>query len=779
MMETLLRFSLRLARRFRPREGWAPLLLALVALLCPPAALLALGDEAAGWGLVLLTILAAIAGLRLARSRLRGWTAAVLAGVLGAVLVVVVAGHLVPPPALIWRDLWRAVEWLAGGQQASPSVPGPFAASAGYVWQRLSDLGVRLWWWNQTVAGGGTADDPIVFFLATSVLAWALGCFATWQIYRRSSPLAGVVPSGVALTTIAFFGGGLAVFYLVVYLFCILWLVATWHLSTSQARWQREDTDYPGDLGLELVLTLSPALTLIVLVAAFFPVLGPRQVRDAFWQVMDRPWAAVERVSERLFGPLEYGGPAGPHGRRGTLPQAHLLGSGPELGQVEVLYVTTNDPVPPPPDADALPVGPAPPQRYWRSLTYDTYTGQGWINSPMEASTSPPDRPLQPDLPAGLDLFQQVERLVPEDTQVYAVNAPLRVDQTVETWWRAAGDLVQVTGPADRYAVVSRPPQPTVAELRQASPYVPPDLAARYLALPETVPREVRELAHRVAGEPGTRYDQARAIETYLRAYPYSLDLPDPPAGRDLVAYFLFDLQRGYCDYYASSMVVMARAVGIPARLATGYVQGTYDYEEHHWVVTGADGHAWVEVYFDSIGWVEFEPTAGRPALDRPGGGSTRPAVPSLPPRLGRWWQRVPWALVGLGVTTILAVAVVVWIWRPRQPHDRVPADLVRDRHTRLLRWGHRLDRPLHDGQTASEYGAALGQTLQARAQHARWRRVRRAGEQAPAEIEGLTDAFLRAQYRATPITRREGSQVRDLWARLRHHLAWLWLGRR
>ena len=85
------------------------------------------------------------------------------------------------------------------------------------------------------------------------------------------------------------------------------------------------------------------------------------------------------------------------------------------------------------------------------------------------------------------------------------------------------------------------------------------------------------DLAVEVVGDAETRYDGAKAIEYYLRAYTYTLDLPEPPTNRDLVDYFLFERQEGYCDYYASAMVVMARAVGIPARLASGYAQGTYD----------------------------------------------------------------------------------------------------------------------------------------------------------------------------------------------------------
>ena len=74
--------------------------------------------------------------------------------------------------------------------------------------------------------------------------------------------------------------------------------------------------------------------------------------------------------------------------------------------------------------------------------------------------------------------------------------------------------------------------------------------------------------------------------------------------------YFLFDLKTGYCDYYATSMIVMARAVGLPARLVIGYANGDYDPVKAEYVIREADAHSWVEVYFAGAGWVEFEPTA-------------------------------------------------------------------------------------------------------------------------------------------------------------------------
>ena len=119
-----------------------------------------------------------------------------------------------------------------------------------------------------------------------------------------------------------------------------------------------------------------------------------------------------------------------------------------------------------------------------------------------------------------------------------------------------------------------------------------------------------------------TPYDRARAIEQYLRTFPYTLQLPPPPLDRDVVDYFLFDLQKGYCDYYASAMVVLARAAGLPARLVVGYAPGTFDAQRALYVVTAADAHSWAEVYFPGIGWIEFEPTAGRAALERAPSGS-------------------------------------------------------------------------------------------------------------------------------------------------------------
>jgi hypothetical protein len=239
----------------------------------------------------------------------------------------------------------------------------------------------------------------------------------------------------------------------------------------------------------------------------------------------------------------------------------------------------------------------------------------------------------------------------------------------------------------------------------------------------------------------------------------------------------LFDLQEGYCDYYASAMVVMARSVGIPARLASGYAEGTYDHNEERWVVTELEGHSWVEVYFDGIGWVEFEPTAGQPALVRTETEMAAPDIPPLPPRMPGGIQ-IPWGILILGGVLALLAAIIIWIWWPRQGQPESAASLIRSRHKRLVQWGSRLDHPLRDGQTSSEYAQSLSEHLQHRGGSSRWASVRNDSARVPDEVEQLTDAFVRTQYSPEPPSLGESWKIRDLWLQLRRRLGRLWLDR-
>src|SRR5690606_37661819 len=137
---------------------------------------------------------------------------------------------------------------------------------------------------------------------------------------------------------------------------------------------------------------------------------------------------------------------------------------------------------------------------------------------------------------------------------------------------------------------------------------------------PEDVSQRVIEDARTLTADRATVYAKARAIETYLRSFTYNDDIEAPPPGRDPVEYFLYDIREGYCDYYATAMVVMLRGLGIPSRVVSGYAEGSYDPETALYYIAERDAHTWVEVFFPGLGWVEFEPTAGESQLNRPSG---------------------------------------------------------------------------------------------------------------------------------------------------------------
>ena len=145
------------------------------------------------------------------------------------------------------------------------------------------------------------------------------------------------------------------------------------------------------------------------------------------------------------------------------------------------------------------------------------------------------------------------------------------------------------------------------------------ELKDRYLQLPKDTPQRVRDEAARVAGT-GSPYEQAVAIEAYLRAFPYDLTVPPTPAGRDVADFVLFDLKGGYFDTQSTAMAVMLRALGIPARLTVGYVLDKGEVTETTYTVRKDDQSSWVEVWFPRYGWVNFNPTADRPAAGAAGG---------------------------------------------------------------------------------------------------------------------------------------------------------------
>ena len=168
-----------------------------------------------------------------------------------------------------------------------------------------------------------------------------------------------------------------------------------------------------------------------------------------------------------------------------------------------------------------------------------------------------------------------------------------------------------------RYEGTSHLPMVRPAELRKAPLEYPPAIRGTYLQLPALDPR-IPALAEQITAGSNNEYDKAAKIQSYLIAhYSYTLDLSGPRA-TDPLANFLFVRRSGHCEYFASAMVVMLRADGIPARYITGFLPGEYNDVGGDYIVRESDAHAWVEVFFPGYGWMTFDPTP--PGNDLHGG---------------------------------------------------------------------------------------------------------------------------------------------------------------
>ena len=252
---------------------------------------------------------------------------------------------------------------------------------------------------------------------------------------------------------------------------------------------------------------------------------------------------------------------------------------------------------------------------YLRTTALDEYSeNEEWTNSGIRASAVangfPPEVPLGPVTQVRVEV--EVENLpeavlVPAPYQAVSVTGPMaddfRYDQTNSTVTLAAGRTLQR---GDAYSIVAAIPTPPRELLDDA----PVATGAQLRALPPNVPDEVRALAASIVRDAGatTPFEQALAIQTELRSWRYSTE---PPQGHGGDAMLTFIRNRiGYCEQFAGTMAVMLRALDLPARVAVGYTPGDLvDRQEGTYTITNGNAHAWVEVLFDDIGWVAFEPT--------------------------------------------------------------------------------------------------------------------------------------------------------------------------
>lgn len=285
------------------------------------------------------------------------------------------------------------------------------------------------------------------------------------------------------------------------------------------------------------------------------------------------------------------------------------------------------------------------------AYTVDTFDGSSW-SRPDRGELVPFEGQLlwptpTDGLPSGdpVDIRISVQHLGQDRLLLPGEPRLLDLD-TGADYLAAADEVVAHVGGAITYGVRIVPRELDGDRLASLRP--PDDVPAELLALPETgYESDIAEVARDVVAEAGaeTPYEQLLAIQNYLRdparfVYSTSVAAPSTP---DAVWDFLND-RHGYCVQFATAMVVMARTLGFPARLAVGFLPGEAG-SDGVVAVTSHDAHAWPQVLFDDVGWVRFEPTpgvqAGPPpeyAPEQPTAATTEPttSATSTQPTAGR-----------------------------------------------------------------------------------------------------------------------------------------------
>lgn len=527
--------------------------------------------------------------------------------------------------------------------------------------------------------------DPIFFVTLVSSLYWWIGLYCGYQLMRGTNLLKILLPPTIPALMVQYYDGNdpSRIWLLAIYFVILLLLTGRINSLRSREKWGTMRV-FRGESEFDMsrsVLALSVA---VVLIAWMLPTPGtalPDAARA--WQKINEPYqAALEWINQTLDAV---------RGRSGNGMQAYgnTLGLGLRANQgLKTVFSVT------PPTLDV-------PRYYWQMRIYDTYEQDIWGNSHKNWSRDfhPVD---QQNLPVFIGQGAQIASFKfhwegDASTLLVAPSQPV---------WASAGGTIQYEDaqPAQidltswridpylqsgmEYTARAQLLNPTVAALSSADANMPQWVTERYLQIPSDLPQDIRNLAKSLTEKQPTQYDKVNAVTEYLRReIKYSPEIAPPPSGIDPLDWFLFTWKSGYCNYYATAEVLMLRSVGIPARMAVGYAEGQRE-PDGRFMVRERDSHAWPQVYFSEIGWVDFEPTASQPALVR-AQGSANPAHPPVeagkptgqtipnPTKTTNQNVIIPYQSIGVWViisAILLAVGYGIWLLdRKKAIGQRIP----------------------------------------------------------------------------------------------------------
>lgn len=442
---------------------------------------------------------------------------------------------------------------------------------------------------------------------------------AKWRIYLM------IIVSVIALAVKDSFSSMFLWQELAVVLFCGLSLVIVCHFQNLKRK-APTGWDYLASSPFTIALPVAGLISLTILIGSFAPEIRPL-LTDPYtaWRKMHGEAPAFTTGKGFEVSPTNSADSSSGYSRNDQ-----SLGAGFNFDFTPIMTVNSTQ------------------RSYWRGETRALYNGKGWEVSAADRRSAAAGVGVATDLPDdprfGATKLKTVEVkqtfTFPEESPyaypVLFAAFPIQKLETVDGEqnnfdifrWSARQGEIRVTRkePIKEYVVTSKIPVLDEAILKTA----PADWSNKsefgeYLQLPSELPARVRKLAEDWTKDSTTPYDKAKAIEKKLSTlYPYT-NKPDLSKGssKDFVDRFLFEIKEGYCDYFSTSMVVLARAVGLPARWVKGYAPGEEPFDEEsvvagrvelssgEYTVRNADAHSWVEIYLNGMGWIPFEPTSG------------------------------------------------------------------------------------------------------------------------------------------------------------------------
>lgn len=498
--------------------------------------------------------------------------------------------------------------------------------------EQLASVGGRLLYSISEFFSRRPVEDPLFFIACMSITFWIISASASFSLLRHQNFLRIVLPSAIGMLIIQNYDNVVSgrLWFLAFFVFITLFLLGRLNFLQDQKHWRERRVFLSPENSVDLTSGMAIAAGLIILMAWTVPISLTRidSARQA-WNRITKPWDDFTKRMENAVSALE--SPSG--GRPGEFYGTELeLGQGFPLSDTVMFQVQVPD----------LDFQQKPPRYYWRGRVYDYFARDQWYTtgttryeySPLNPGPSVAENSAGTLARFVFDAGESKFSLLYAPQQLVWVSrggsylaAPEGESQQRDIFsWNATPTLL----PGETYQVDSILSNPNITQLRDAGTDYPAWVTDKYLQLPEDFSPRIKELAAQITAGTQTPYDKAGAITRYLRDnIKYEATIPAPPRNTDTLEWVLFDYKQGYCVYYATSEVLMLRSLGIPARMAVGFAQGegvavrdNLSPEEGLtpgiYTVLKKNAHAWPEVYFPGIGWVEFEPTGNQDPLTRP-----------------------------------------------------------------------------------------------------------------------------------------------------------------